>query len=251
MKNLVKVLAMIGAGLLALGIIIGLAGILFGASFGDLEYRTFLNERYSKRNVMKDEEKETTSNSNTAFSAISELDIEIGYCEVIMETYDGDEILVEITDSTGNIRYFEEGRTLKLEEKKYKVHFQDVRKKVVMYLPEDQVFDEIDMSIGAGVVKAEGLKAKELDLSLGAGEVILEGTVNGDIDIECGAGNVELLLTGEEQDYNYKIETGVGALRINDTSYAALINDRKIDNGALYNFEVSCGVGNVEIDIEP
>lgn len=250
MKKLTKVLAMVSAGFLAVGIVICIAGALLGATLG--EFRSVVYSRSYSRDLLEGSA-DTISSKEISFTNISDLDIDIEYCRIEIEEYDGEEIIVDIIDSLNSIKYSEEDGTLKIKQKfktKFGIsgfNFNTDDMQVVMYIPKGQIFDEIDIEIGAGSLEGSGLSAKEMDLKIGAGEIALKGDVNGDVTIECGAGNIELYLTGKEEDYNYKIQTGAGNISIDDNSYSGLATNRKINNNADNDFSIQCGVGNIEI----
>jgi hypothetical protein len=59
-----------------------------------------------------------------------------------------------------------------------------------------------------------------------------------------------LNLDGEEDDYSYDIESGVGNINIEDDHYQS-ISDKRINNdGAVGAFKLDCSVGNITVDFQ-
>lgn len=83
---------------------------------------------------------------------------------------------------------------------------------VILYIPENFVFDDVQIETGAGEVKIDSLSADVLKLSLGAGEATIENlTANSRADIEGGAG--ELTINGGLLR-NLELDMGVGELTL-------------------------------------
>ena len=54
-------------------------------------------------------------------------------------------------------------------------------------------------------------------------------------------------MKGSEEDYNYRIECGMGNVTVGSSSYGGVACEKNIDNGSAYDFDLDCGMGNVEI----
>ncbi len=156
---------------------------------------------------------------------------------------------------------------------------------ITIYLPSDFVAEEVKIEAGAGNIDVEELTTKKLDINAGAGnisgrnitasQVDLDGGV-GDIDleevdlsnanidcgvgninlqgillgknkIECGVGEVDLTLKGSVEDYNIKIDKGLGNISIDGEKYSEIKwNNASTDNS----LDIDGGVGNIEIEFE-
>lgn len=155
-------------------------------------------------------------------------------------------------------------------------------------IPKDSYFEEVDIEVGAGVmeladveanvleakigageavmqrvaaddfsaeVSAGNLKAKEMnsvnaELSVDLGECVYEGSITGNLEADCDMGNLDIALTGSEADHNYVIECDAGNIDIGDRSLSGVSAEKVIDNGAVSNFEINCGLGNITVDFE-
>ncbi len=153
---------------------------------------------------------------------------------------------------------------------------------VTVYVPEDMIFDEIDIDMGAGTLTADVLNAKGLTVDMGAGEAIIDelnvseeaeidggaGSITvlkgnianldadtgaGDFDISArlsgtssidhGIGEANICLTGSEDDYTIELEKGIGEATLNGFE----VSDGTYGNGPA-RLEVDCGIGEINID---
>ena len=160
---------------------------------------------------------------------------------------------------------------------------------VIIGIPEGKKFDQVELvfsagkvtldhsltgksvflEVDAGQLTAEMVTAEELELETGAGEFILKDFITDSLSVDCGVGNMEikgkaveeadltcgvgnilLNLTGKPEDYNYDISCGVGSIEINGKSFSGLGRNKLIDNGAVGEISLDCGVGAIEVEIE-
>ncbi len=112
------------------------------------------------------------------------------------------------------------------------------------------ISDESFYEVGAGVIELNELQANDVSIDCGLGNIFIEGTITGNNDITCGVGSVELRLDGDEDDYSYDIESGVGSINIGDDHFKG-ISDQKITNdGTKGTFKLDCSVGNITVDFQ-
>lgn len=111
---------------------------------------------------------------------------------------------------------------------------------------------ELDASTDAGTIQLTGVDTGELDVEVGAGAVVVEGTVWGHVDVECAVGNVELSLTGRETDFNYYLENAMGRIIVGDNSYIGnkSAREKTIHNNALKDMDIECAMGSVTVWFE-
>ena len=88
------------------------------------------------------------------------------------------------------------------------------------------------------------------DIDVNMGECIFEGLISGNLDAECHMGNLELNLLGSQSEHNYNIECAAGNIEMDGYSMAALAGERKIDNGADSEYDISCNMGNITVEFE-
>lgn len=140
--------------------------------------------------------------------------------------------------------------------------------KVIIYIPESFNAKEIrinmgagqliankliatttDIKVGAGDFKIRDLKTDEINIDCGVGNIEINGIVSNNGYVKCGIGNVMLDLKGNEKDYNYHLNLGIGEVTLNDNNFSG-VGNRVIDNTSeSKGFKVECGIGKVSLDI--
>ena len=219
-----------------------------------------------------DDEPEETENvvSGETFSNVENLKLDIGASEVRIKTGTDDKIHVDDsgmkTENAVQKTLSHDGKTLEITTKmRSSFSFKNVRNAkgtLVIYLPRDYKFDQVDMEYGAVTAEIDGLNAKSLkiesgasgctiknaDIETGAGSLDFYGTVEKEVDIDCGAGSVTLNLEGKVEDYNYELDSSAGSIEIGeDIDLGGLSTEKSIDNGSKRTIEISNGAGSVEI----
>lgn len=110
--------------------------------------------------------------------------------------------------------------------------------------------DVISADVGAGNLEIEEFTAETLDIDCGFGRAQLRGSVLEGADVDAGMGEIELWLAGREDDFDYDITCGLGAVNINGAVYSTLSADKKIDNHTGREISLDCGVGEIELIVE-
>ncbi len=68
------------------------------------------------------------------------------------------------------------------------------------------------------------------------------------LDLEIGAGSLSASLTGEEANYDYNIQCGIGEVMLGKKSYSGFGHEQKVENpGANRHIDIECGAGTVAI----
>ena len=125
---------------------------------------------------------------------------------------------------------------------------------LTLYVPDDTVFDEVDISTGAAKLTAEVLSARSVELSLGAGDVRFERLVaSSEVDIEGGAGQITVA-DGELNDLSLKM--GMGELNLSAalSGYSELefgvgeANITVIGSRDEYKVDIEKGLGAITVD---
>lgn len=199
-------------------------------------------------------------------SEIRNLDIEIGGATVTIIEGDGFALTVtgtqaytqEFVDGTWEISNASHGGKLGLNSMQ-EVYFD-------ITVPSNHAFDEISLSIGAGMLTGSDLACRKLevdvgagsadltnitatvesDWSVGAGALNLQGTLNGEVDFECGMGRIIANLARPE-DFGYIISSGMGSVSVDGDTYSGTSVDTSRNPKAATVYEIDCGMGSVEI----
>ncbi|MDD6224633.1 MAG: DUF4097 family beta strand repeat-containing protein [bacterium] len=210
------------------------------------------------------------------------LDIDLSFSQLWIKKGD----TFQIKSNQKNIEVIENADTLILKEKKrnwlldlFKLNDDRV---LVVYVPDDLIFDEVSIENGVGKVKIEILKARKLNLDLGAGKVEIDHVVvteetimdggagemivrHGklhDLDLDLGVGNVSFtaLITGNSQidagvgsmnlqlvgtlsDYKLKLDKGIGTVMID----GAKMGDNTYYGSGNHFIDIDGGVGSIQV----
>ena len=125
---------------------------------------------------------------------------------------------------------------------------------LIIYIPENMVFENVKIEAGAGNIKIEQLQTKELNFEIGAGKVEIEKlNVTNKAQIEGGAGKVDIL-SGVINNLN--LDMGVGKFELtskltgkNKINAGIGKLDIKLSDGIKnYKMEISKGIGAIKID---
>ncbi len=109
--------------------------------------------------------------------------------------------------------------------------------------------EDMSIEVGAGKVEFSDLKADSLKVDCGVGEVQLAGSVSEKVKADCGIGKISMKLDGKEEDYDYKVSCGIGAVTINGVNYSSLSTDKKINNHSDREIDLDCGIGEIEVSL--
>ena len=267
--------------LTGVGVVFCIIALCFGVTFSQFEKAYPNGIGIIRKNYVSfdddwdDDELDDTENvvSEEVFSGVENLKLDIGASEVRIKTGTDDKIHVDDsrmkTENAVQKTLSDDGKTLEITTK-MRSSFKNVRNvkgTLVIYLPKDYKFDQVDMEYGAATAEIDGLNAKslkiesgvsgctiknvdieELDVETGAGSLDFYGTVEKEVDIDCGAGRVTLNLEGKVEDYNYELDSSAGSVEIGeDIDLGGLSTEKSIDNGSKRTIEISNGAGSVEI----
>lgn len=267
--------------LTGVGVVFCIIALCFGVTFSQFEKAYPNGIGIIRKNYVSfdddwdDDELDDTENvvSGEVFSGVENLKLDIGASEVRIKTGTDDKIHVDDsrmkTENAVQKTLSDYGKTLEITTK-MRSSFKNVRNvkgTLVIYLPKDYKFDQMDMEYGAATAEIDGLNAKslkiesgasgctiknadieELDVETGAGSLDFYGTVEKEVDIDCGAGRVTLNLEGKVEDYNYELDSSAGSVEIGeDIDLGGLSTEKSIDNGSKRTIEISNGAGSVEI----
>lgn len=197
----------------------------------------------------------------------SNLDIEFGAGSLEIKYADVEHILIE----QENVIHFDvdvDDETLQIEGG-LDIGIHDTSDATLtITIPQDMVFDSIDMEIGASVAVITDLNTDILSIEVGAGSATINGLhadtlsiavgagkadVNNlnvkKLDAEVGVGELNATLLGSENDYNYKLECGIGSVQIGKNSYDGLGASQNVNHpDANRRIDIECGIGKVDID---
>ena len=261
-----------------------------------------------------------------AASEIDSMDIEVGSCELIIETFDGDTVLVEYEYIPEHYEIFVDEKTLIVEKDDIVVFWGNSfteTPKIRICVPNDKEFKKVDvdkgsgsakvlglltydfnmdngsggvgiadvtaknlsvdsssgginlsdttaeksvfhsgsgsfivqncvlgetsMDAGSGFVNFEHVVAKNLVLDTGSGRVDVSGILTGNSVFDSGSGSVNVVVYGEEQEYNIRTDMGSGSFYLNGKKE----NDNHIEHSGADNLLIfSAGSGRVSVEFK-
>jgi hypothetical protein len=107
--------------------------------------------------------------------------------------------------------------------------------------------DDMSLNVKAGVLSVRQGNVGDLDIKCSVGAVEYTGTTTGDINGECKVGAVMMLLSGKKEDYNYKIQSRIGGIKIADEQMAAIAGKDNWDYSANKDMNLDCSTGGIEV----
>jgi len=111
--------------------------------------------------------------------------------------------------------------------------------------------ENLSITVGAGQADISKITAKHFELEVGAGQATAVQLEVEKLDVEAGVGQVNIALNGVQEDYNYKVECGIGNVVVGKASYGGLGAEQNVKNdGATKEISVECGIGEVKIKFQ-
>jgi len=106
------------------------------------------------------------------------------------------------------------------------------------------IADNASIDGGVGYINMENVILNDMDLNSGVGKVFLEGVFKGDNKIDCGVGDLDMEIIGDVDDYDIRIDNGVGNVRLNGERIS---REYRKNNNRSNSLDVDGGVGSVDI----
>lgn len=263
-QKVIKYLAIALAAFLAVSIIGGALSLLgvLGGFFGD--------------NALTEDIKGYTVSSD-----ISSIEVKINAADFVIKQ--GDSFFVE-----SNLKYLkveDNGGVLTIKETKKLRGVTYTDAVLTVYIPANTVFENANITTGAGRFTADCLSANTIKFDLGAGEVtvdtliatsnidinggagkisILGGTLHsldldmgigqlnltcaltGENDFDLGVGESNITVIGKKNDYKLDIEKGIGSITVNGTAVSNIKEQKKGKNS----INISGGIGGINLNFK-
>lgn len=122
---------------------------------------------------------------------------------------------------------------------------------ITIIVPQGTVFEEVDLSIGAGQADVDGLCAKEVSVDVGAGQVKFSFLDIKHFDAETDAGQIIAHFVESEEAYNYNAECSIGEIQIGNSSIGGLGGKKNVSIPEADRYlDLECGVGQIIVSFE-
>ncbi len=202
-------------------------------------------------------------------SGVSDLSCDLKYEELVLKTWNEAKVQVKVTGKNHNrVKISNDNGSLTI------ASSQKVRNRSVeIFCPGNLSLQKIKLQMGAGTIELDGdFKADQMEVNVGAGTLENSGSLDvkeanftvgvGTADISeiqteklngsCGMGNMDLTLAGKAADYNYELKCGLGNLEVDDSQETSITSGNKqiTNEGATKNIKLDCGMGNVQVEFE-
>ena len=182
-------------------------------------------------------------------SAVSDLFCDLRYEELVLKTWNEDKVQVKVSGKDHNrIQISNNNGSLRIASN------QKVRNRSIeIFCPENLSFQKIKLQMGAGTIEnSSSLDIKEADFTVGVGTADISELQVENLKGSCGMGDMELTLTGKATEYNYELKCGLGNLEVDDSLETSITSGNKqiTNEGATKNIKLDCGMGNVQVEFE-
>lgn len=217
-------------------------GLHWSFGFGDDESE--FGKDWEKERYLRIKDGETVSFQASSFR---ELDLELGACTLYLQESADDQIYVSVEGNVLRHYYLVDGSTFRVRNAG-KTIIAGKSDKVYLKIPKDFLFDEADVTIGAGTLEGGALRAGDLSMDVGAGECSLDEILGNEVSLNVGAGAIRTeSLNAEKLD----LDVGAGEFRLKGVSVTRELDlelgmgNAEIDGTVTGNMNVDCGMGNV------
>lgn len=279
MKRFTKVCLILAAVFAVLGIGFLSGGIVAGATFGGLR-QAFMDGDFTFGKVSRTlqilEMSDDTENMAAADGGrkeagvydaedIRKLKLDVKYGNITLLPAEDGKIRVETENAGTDLECGADGHELKIKGNSRRLKNADIRiwipagnvlEKAELDLDaaaltvEDFSAEDLEISIGAGQMRADGvLAAEKLSVEVGAGEMRIEELDCSRIELDCGLGSMDVRAAGSQADYSYEISCGMGEIRIGDETYNSFAGEKEVrTQGSRGELKASCGMGSIRVD---
>lgn len=106
------------------------------------------------------------------------------------------------------------------------------------------VSSEAEINGGAGEIIINSSNIHNLDLDMGIGKLSLTSKLTGNSKIDCGIGKIDLSLIGTLEDYQIKLDKGLGSATIDGNN----MNDDTTYGTGYNKLDIEGGIGSIDIN---
>lgn len=116
---------------------------------------------------------------------------------------------------------------------------------------------DISLTTGVGTLSADCIRSEgETELEVGTGDLMIAQFDGSSLELDCGLGNAEVTAAGQETDYNYTLDAGLGSIFLNRQlyekghHYGSHDDEHHMDihHDADRSISMNCGMGNATLN---
>ncbi len=102
------------------------------------------------------------------------------------------------------------------------------------------------LSVGAGQLIMKEINSLQTELSCGMGSIEVQGKLTEKINAECGMGSIVATVIGNESDYSYNAQVGLGEVKIGNNTINGL-SQYTSSIEAKNQITANCGMGAIKV----
>lgn len=185
----------------------------------------------------------------TEFDSFDNLELEIGVADITIKSSDRNAVTTNINKEKYVPVADLDGDTLRIRQtnnlsKHFKLSDLGSEVKCDIVIEVEGSLDDVNIELGVGELKLDGIKADNYDIELGVGDADIDDIDFDSCDIEVGTGDAKVSGLSEPADYKLELECGVGDIKVDDKKVS---NEYEgTDGDKTLNIEV--GVGDIRVD---
>lgn len=189
---------------------------------------------------------------------ITKLNLSLKACYLSIQPSKDDNIWLSVSGNKDEVKYRIDGETLVIKTRKKDnwlqyVNMRQNNARVVLQIPEDKYFEQLDMEFGAGKIKSMVLQADDMEIELGAGKCDIEGLSAEKMDLSIGAGKMTI---GSLKAHKAAIELGAGEMSVKEVVIPEKLDveigmgNAVIEGSVTGKMTAECGMGSLQLQLD-
>ncbi len=175
---------------------------------------------------------------------VKSLEIDMGVGDLVINT-GGDKIAIEVNETWG-VKLDDSEKTISIETGSKKWGSSNKKASLTITVPEDFVFETLDIEIGVGSGEVSGVNAQNATIETGIGSFEINDIKSEECSVEVGIGEVKANFALAPEDCSLLLDKGIGEVKVNGESYKKSTWE---NDDAKYNLSLECGIGSVKVTI--
>ncbi len=189
---------------------------------------------------------------------ITKLQISLKACYLSIQPSEDEHIRLSVSGNKDEVKYQTDGETLVIKTRQNDNWMQYVNMgqrnaRVVLQIPEDKNFEQLNMEFGAGKIKSMALQADDMVMELGAGKCDIEGLSAEKIDLSIGAGKMTV---GSLEANKATIDLGAGEMSVKEATVPEKLDveigmgNAVIEGSVTGKMTADCGMGSLQLKLD-